>query len=181
MLKSLIHRLRLRVHDMATIKTLCEKAEEYALKSGEDMPGEEHFLLSAIALPDGTARRVFERINVDTDMLKKAIEKQHSEALQHIGIDPSLLNLNEDDVEIRRPKRNLYQSKPSAQALMKELVERRRKDRNIPLLGLHVVEVFTTKELGVVARSLKIMEVDRAALASAIEGELQSYKSQNTI
>ncbi|MGH6647625.1 hypothetical protein [Aquabacterium sp.] len=48
---SFIHRLKQRVRDMGTIKSLCLGAEEHAQQDGQDKPGAEHFLLSALDLP----------------------------------------------------------------------------------------------------------------------------------
>jgi ClpA/ClpB-like protein len=51
------------------------------------MPGAEHLLLAALELPDGTARRAFERVGADPNALRQAIEEQHAEALCAVGID----------------------------------------------------------------------------------------------
>ena len=86
---NLIKRIIYRFKDMATIKSLCLKAEEYAHKNGEEIPGAEHFLLSAFDLPDGTARRVFQRAGANPDDFEKAVKQQYNEALDSVGIDPT--------------------------------------------------------------------------------------------
>ena len=169
-------RMKLRMQDMSTVSALCQGAEQYAHKNGEESPGAEHFLLSAFDLPDSTARRVFERLGANPDELEQAIKKQYSEALSDIGLDASKVNLDDYDVKVQSPNRLLYESKPSAQSLMKELVELRKTDKDIPLLGLHVIEVLSAKKLGVVARALKLMGITQAALDDAVREELNSYK-----
>ena len=44
-----------KVRDMRTIKTLLSGAEAEAQRARESLPGAEHLLLSAVALPDGSA------------------------------------------------------------------------------------------------------------------------------
>ena len=69
----MLDRLKTRLHDMTTIATLCLKAEHYANERGLKEVGAEHFVLAALALPDGTARRVFERLGADPDGFADAI------------------------------------------------------------------------------------------------------------
>ena len=173
---SFINRIKLRMKDMGTIRALCEEAETYARKNGEESPGAEHFLLSALDLPDGTARRVFGRIGVESDQIENAIRSQHNEALSFVGMDVSKAGLTEDDIEIGKGHRILYESKPSAQSMMKALAELRKCDKDIPLRGLHVLEVLSSKDLGVVARTLKLMGVNKEAFKEAIQKELDHYK-----
>ena len=173
---SLFRRLKLRFKDMATISKLCQVAETYARKRGEGTPAEEHFLLSALDLPDGTARRVFERAGVSPDQLEKAIDQQHSEALSNIGVDVSKVSIDDTKVDSTVSPGVPFQSKPSAQSLMKDLAEMRRSDKDIPLLGLHIVEVLSYKELGVVARTMKLMGVSQSSLKEAVAKELEYYK-----
>ncbi|MGZ8476106.1 MAG: Clp protease N-terminal domain-containing protein, partial [Candidatus Limnocylindria bacterium] len=47
---------------MRTIKKLLTDAEVEARAMGEAEPGAEHLLLAALDLPDGSARRAFERL-----------------------------------------------------------------------------------------------------------------------
>lgn len=120
---SLFRRLRLRFKDMTTISKLCQAAEIYAKKRGEGAPAEEHFLLSALDLPDGTARRVFERVGANSDQLEKAIDQQHKDALKYIGIDASKVDLDDSKLKPTLSSSVPFESMPSAQALMKELVK----------------------------------------------------------
>ncbi|MCU7928295.1 MAG: Clp protease N-terminal domain-containing protein [Candidatus Thiodiazotropha sp. (ex Dulcina madagascariensis)] len=166
-------RIKLRILDMRTISKLISGADEEAHNNGEDKPGAEHYLLSALRLPDGTARRVFERIGVDPEQFQKAIEKQYSDALNAIGIDKGVL---EDDPEPVKPDRLLHNSKPSGQSVMKKLYALKKGDKDRPLLGAHVISVIANMKHGVAARSLRAMGVDQAALATAAKEEIDSFR-----
>lgn len=175
MFSSLVRRWKLRLKDMGTITALNLGAETIARKCGEEKPAAEHFLLSALDLPDGTARRVFERLGVNPDELDKAFEKQHHEALDQVGVDASKLEFYEDDFKIEKPKRVLYEVKPSAQTLMKDLHKLKKEDKDVPLLGLHVLQVLSAKEYGVVPRTLKILAINQKELQDALCKELEVY------
>jgi hypothetical protein len=75
------------LRDMRTIKVLLTEAERIARDLGDDEPGAEHLLLSAIGLPDGAAARALGRFDVDAARLRSAIEREHADALAAIGID----------------------------------------------------------------------------------------------
>jgi len=175
---SFIKRIQLRISDIKTINSLFTCAEIYAHKNGEDRPGEEHLLLSALDLPDGTVRRIFESIGADPRKLEEAINKQYNDALSSIGIDASKIDINHNDAEISTPKRILYDSKPSVTSLMKELVKNRKNNKNIPLLGAHVLEVIASKEQGVAARTLRTIGINRETLKNAVQNELRFHSTQ---
>jgi len=87
----MLQRIRHRLADMRTIKALCEAAERHALAGGEREPGPEHFMLAAFDLPDGQARRVFERLGVDPAGVRAAIAASHGAALAGVGVDAAVL------------------------------------------------------------------------------------------
>jgi len=82
----MLQRIRQRLNDMRTLHRLCTRAEHHARARGQPQPGAEHFLLAAIELPDGSARRAFARVGADPDALPAAIEQQYRDALAQIGI-----------------------------------------------------------------------------------------------
>ena len=164
-------RIKLRLRDIRTISKLIPGADEEAHLMGEDEPGAEHFLLSALKLPDGTARRVFERVGVDPKQFQAAIKKQYSDALKAIGIDAKII---EDAAEPVTSNRVLHNSKPSGQAVMKALYALKSHDKDRPLLGAHVVEVIARMEYGVAARALKAMGIEQHLILSAVKEELDS-------
>jgi Clp amino terminal domain, pathogenicity island component len=55
-------RIKARLSSMSTLKSLCLRAEQHALRDQQRQPGAEHFLLAALDLPDGTARQAFESL-----------------------------------------------------------------------------------------------------------------------
>ena len=166
-------RIRLRIRDVKTIGKLITGADQQAHLNGEEAPGAEHFLLSALNLPDGTARRVFQRIGADPEQFHKAINDQYNDALDSVGIDAKIIA---DEPEPVTSHRALHNAKPSGQALMKALYALKQSDKSRPLLGAHVVAVVAGMEHGVAARSLKAMGVNQAVIAAAVEKELDSFR-----
>ena len=160
--------IKRRVRDMQTIKALCESAEVHAHTRGEAKPGAEHFVLAALDLPDGTARRAFERLRVCPDRFGDAIDQQYSDALRNAGID-LLLTPGAQPVPANKGP---YRFEHSAQALMQELSNRNDSDR-VPLLGAHVVSVVANTRYGVAARTLRAMGISGAELAEAAAGEIK--------
>ena len=154
--------------EFLTIKQLLEGAERLAQKSGESLPGAEHLLLSALALPDGTARRAFERLGVDSAGLPSAIAAQHEDALRAVGIEVDAKDLDRPAPEAR----GVFLSTASAQNAFKRAVELSGKPEPRRLRGAHVVLAVTEMEHGTVARALTRMGVDREHLAAAARQEL---------
>jgi ATP-dependent Clp protease ATP-binding subunit ClpA len=173
----MFQRLKSRLRDMVTLKALCEAAEQHARQSGEEKPGAEHFLLSALELQDGTAQRAFERSGVDPNGLRKAIAAQYDAALRSIGVDPATLQARDNDPDVVPPTRKIYDAQPSGQAVMQALAARKQEDEDKPLLGAHVVAVIAEMKLGVAARALRIMGIDPDALAAAASTEIKSFRA----
>jgi ATP-dependent Clp protease ATP-binding subunit ClpA len=150
-----------------TIRELLEGAERLAQQSGDAQPGAEHLLLSALSLPDGTARRAFERLGADPDDLQSAIAAQHADALQAVGIE-----LGAGEAAPAPEARGVYLSTPSAQTAFRRAVELSKHPKPRRLLGAHVVAAVAEIERGTVARALRRMGVDREKLAAAARDEL---------
>jgi len=51
----------------------------------------------------------------------------------------------------------------------------KKKDKDRPLLGAHVVGVVASMEHGVAARALRVMGVDQAGISRAVSEELESF------
>lgn len=169
-------RIRLRLRDMKTVSQLISGADKQANILGEEDPAAEHFVLSAFNLPDGTAKRVFDRIGADPDNFIGAIKQQYSDALSSVGISHDVI---EDAPEPIEDSKLFHGSQPSGQAVMKSLYASKQDDKDRPLLGAHVVAVAADMEFGTVARALKAMGVDRSQLAKAAKDELDSALSDN--
>lgn len=146
-------------------------AERLARASGEALPGAEHLLLSALALPDGTARRAFERLGVNPDGLASAIVAQHEDALRTVGIEPGK---GGPPVVSAPDARGVFHSTPSAQAVFRRAVELSRTPKPRRLLGARVVVAVAEMEHGTVARALSHMGVNRPQLEAAARQELAS-------
>lgn len=154
--------LKRRISDMAVIRRLCLEAEAYARKDGQYEPGAEHFLLAALDLPDGTARRAFARVGGDHESLEATIAAQHDSALSAIGVTPNI-NLKPG---ITEPSGGLYLAAPSGQQVMQELAAHR--IANSPgLVGADIVAIVAAFPRGVAARALREMGVSRDALRQA--------------
>jgi ATP-dependent Clp protease ATP-binding subunit ClpA len=160
-------RLKNPFRDMRTIRMLLEGAEAEANRAGESMPAAEHLLLAALELPDGTARRAFERVGADPGALRQAIEDQHAEALRAIGIDA-------DTAELAGPTAPLangvYRSSGSAQSAFQAAGTLARKTRS-QLVGAHVVLAIADMEHGTAVRALRARGIDIDALAAAAREE----------
>ena len=174
--------IRQRCRDMGTIKTLCFEAEKLANAEGQKEPGAEHFVLSALALPDGTARKAFLRIHADPDNFRAAITQQYEDALQNVGIAlPRDAEISSELTPVPTSK-GLYKTQPSAQALMqtltREIMKKEQKaDSTAPLLSAHVLLAATSAQYSVAARAFRAMGVDPAKLAEAASAEIVAYRT----
>lgn len=166
----MFRRLRQRLRDMATIKALCEGAERHARGNGQPQPGAEHFLLAALDLPDGSARRAFERVHADADGFRAAMMRQYQEALRSVGLNGASVH-DEGDALPASPHPAPYRAQPSGQAVMQRLAQLPRTHPAAPLLGTHVVVVVASMEHGVAIRSLKAMGIEPQALRAAAQSE----------
>lgn len=156
------------INEFQTIKQLLGEAERLANESGETLPGPEHLLLSALALPDGTARRAFKRLGADPDGLQAAIAAQHDDALRAVGIQ-----VDADGPVVPAPEaRGVFNSTPSAQAAFRRAVELSKSQKPRRLRGAHVVLAVTEMERGTMVRTLDRMGVNRDELAAAAREEL---------
>lgn len=167
----MFHRMKRRFGDMKTLTALISGADEQAQLSGEEEPGAEHYLLSALTLSDGSAARVFERVGVDPNQFRDAVHQQYDDALQSVGINANGHFVHPEPIASSRVFHN---SKPSGQAVIKALYALRREDQETPLLGAHVVDVVTKMNHGVAARALRAMGVDPAQITQAIHEELST-------
>lgn len=57
-------------------------ADKQANISGEEGLGAEHFVLSALNLPDGSAKHAFDWVGANTNEFRDAINKQYREAFK---------------------------------------------------------------------------------------------------
>jgi hypothetical protein len=162
------------IREFRTIRQLLEGAERVAHDSGEELPGAEHLLMAALALPDGTATGAFGRLGVDPEGLPGAIRSQHADALRAVGIDPG----EAGPLEVPVPDgRGVFRATPAGQAAFRRAVELSGTSKPRRLLGAHVVVAVCEMEHGTVARSLRHLGVDREELAAAARVELDRIRT----
>ena len=157
------------VRDMRTIKRLLTEAEAEARSGGEQTPGPEHLLLAATALPDGTAARALERVGVDPQRLRTAIEEAHASALAAVGIEVE--HRAGGASGLRSPAAGVFRSAPQAQQVFQEAVALSKSTKPSGLKGAHVVAATTRLEHGTAARALAALGVDRDRLRDAARAE----------
>ncbi|MGY1618829.1 Clp protease N-terminal domain-containing protein [Geodermatophilus sp. SYSU D00691] len=155
------------VRDVRTIKQLLTGAEAEARAAGEDLPGPEHLLLAAAALPDGTAPRALVQVGVDPARLRAAVERAHERALAAVGVDAGPV-----DDGLQAPAAGPFRSTPQAQQVFQEAVRLAKSARPARLRGAHVVAAVCDLERGTAARALTELGVDRARLRAAALAEV---------
>eukprot|EP01034_Spumella_vulgaris_P032164 gene32164-39721_t len=137
------------LQDMRTIKSLCEGAESEARKAGQERPGAEHYVLSALGLDDGSAARVFGRLGVSPQAYRVALAGLHAGALNTLGIEAG--GVGEPQPATGKPEA-LFDSQPSGQALMQALPELAKRSQ-CPLCGAHVLLAAAGMQHSVAARA----------------------------
>ncbi|MGY1753403.1 Clp protease N-terminal domain-containing protein [Blastococcus sp. SYSU D01042] len=153
------------VRDVRTIKRLLTQAEAEARSGGEQTPGPEHLLLAATALPDGSAARALQRVGVDPQRLRTAIEEAHEDALAAVGIEVE--HRSDGAAGLHSPATGAFRSTPQAQQVFQEAVTLSKSTKPSGLTGAHVVAATTRLEHGTAARALAALGVDRDRLREA--------------
>lgn len=164
------------LQDIRIMNALLPAADAEAFRSGEPSAGAEHLILAALELPEGSARRAFERIGADPGGFRDAVAAQHDEALRMFGahrLDESIGDrLPEPPDKPRGPLR----SSASAQELFKRVVKLIRKEKS-QLYGAYIVLAATDFEDGTVARAFRQMGIRRADLRVAAREELDAINA----
>jgi ATP-dependent Clp protease ATP-binding subunit ClpA len=163
---------------MRTIKKLLTDAETEARAMGVAEPGAEHLLLAALNLPDGSARRAFERAGADPDGVRPAIVDEQAQALVGIGFEAESARTLSAPTPLDPPTgRGVYRAGASAQEAFQAASALAAKDGPFRLNGAHVVAAVAEMEHGTAARVLQVMGVERQALAEAARAELESVRA----
>ena len=169
-------RLRSRLHDMRTVSALLRTAERIARAGGDERPGAEHALLAALELPDGSARRVFERLGVDPASVPGAIEAQHLDALDSIGVPRASGAAVARTGSPLPPPEGGYAAEPSLTNLMRSAANADAA-REGPLRGVHFLDALARTEHGVCARTLRRLGIAPEALRAAVAAESGSPRA----
>ena len=158
--------------DMRTIKHLLTDAERIAREMGEEEPGAEHLLLSALRLPDGSAIRALAAVGVDDERIRTALRHEQADALVAAGVPRETAEAMSEPAPLGPGGAPLlYGAGPSAREVFQEAgsLARASKQR---LVGAHVVAAIVRLERGTVPRVLARLGVDRQQLAAAARAEL---------
>jgi ATP-dependent Clp protease ATP-binding subunit ClpA len=139
------------IREFRTIQLLLGGAERLAREAGAELPGAEHMLLAALSLPDGTARRAFERAGVGLDRLASASGVPTASATR---------------------RSRVFRATPEAQAAFRRAVDLSATPRPRRLLGAHVVIAVCEEEFEAVTRAVGGGGPDRERLVAAARAEL---------
>lgn len=71
--------------DMRTIKRLLTRPAAEALRAGEEAPAPEHLFLAATTLTDVTAAHALERVGIDPQGRRTAIDQVHVSVRAAVG------------------------------------------------------------------------------------------------
>jgi ATP-dependent Clp protease ATP-binding subunit ClpA len=158
--------------DMRTIKQLLTDAERIAREMGEEEPGAEHLLLSAIGLPDGSAARALGSLAVDADGIRAALRAEQADALVVAGVPREKAETMADPEPLGPAGAPLlYGAGPSAREVFQEAGRLARSSKQ-RFAGAHVVVAITGLERGTMPRVLDRLGIDRVRLADAARAEL---------
>ena len=158
--------------DMRTIKQLLTEAERIAREMGQEEPGAEHLLLSAIALPDGSAGRALGSLGVDADRIRAALRDEQADALVAAGMPRDRAEAMADPTPLGPAAAPiLYGAGPSAREVFQDAGKLARSSKQ-RLAGAHVVAAVAGLERGTMPRVLERLDIDRQRLAEAAFAEL---------
>ena len=162
---------RSRLQDIRIMNELFPAADAVAAADGEPKAGAEHLLIAALDLDTGSARRAFERAGADPDQFRVTVREQHADAMRSVGIRPLNDDLLDEHLPPPAPVTGLHVGSPSGHELFRGVVELVRRERS-QLYGAYFVLVAAETEHGTIARALRHMDVDPAALAAAARAEI---------
>ena len=172
----MLKRLKRRLQDMKTVFALCRAAETHALADGQEQPGSEHFLLAALDLPEGSARRAFARAGMEPEVLKPAISQQYLDALGEAGLHPGAAAAVLGVPDPLQRKRIPPRAKSSAIGLLERLSSREGLPRNTVLSGALIIASIARERHSVAARALRAARIDSGKLAEAALAEVAVSK-----
>ena len=158
--------------DMRTIKQLLTDAERISRLMGQEEPGAEHLLLSAIELPDGSAGRALATLGVDAAGIRAALRDEQADALVAAGMPRDRAEAMSDPTPLGAAAAPiLYGAGPSAREVFQEAGRLARASRQ-RLAGAHVVAAVAGLERGTLPRALERLGVDPQRLAEAAYAEM---------
>jgi ATP-dependent Clp protease ATP-binding subunit ClpA len=160
--------------DMRTIKQLLTDAERISREMGQEEPAAEHLLLSAMSLPDGSARRALGSLGVDAERIRAALRDEQADALVAAGMPRERAEALASPTPLgpgAAPM--LYGAGPSAREVFQDAGRLARSSKQ-RLAGAHVVAAVARLERGTMPRVLERLGVNPEQLADAARAELAS-------
>ncbi|SEO75888.1 Clp protease N-terminal domain-containing protein [Trujillonella endophytica] len=155
------------IRDIRTIKRLLTGAEAEARSAGEAVPGPEHLLLSAAALPDGSAARALARLGTDAAALRSAVAATHAEALTDLGLEAGTAPAP----ALATPAAGPMRTSPQAQQVFQRAVELSKRASPAGLRGVHVLAAVGELERGTAVRALRRLGVEPGQVTAAARAE----------
>lgn len=163
----MIKQIKQRLNNMKTVARLISISERYANDMGETEAGAEHLVLAAFDLPDGTARKAFQKAGANPDDYKEAIEKQYQDALNAVGI-----HVPSDEIVEPVRKNTLPEGKPSFRNVLRDMMPNTKFWSAKPLIGATVLVAVSRQESGVAVRALRVLGIDPQKLETVAEQHL---------
>ncbi|WIV97445.1 Clp protease N-terminal domain-containing protein [Kinneretia aquatilis] len=165
--------IRNRLADVRQLSRLCSEAEQQARQLGQARPGSEHFTLAALALPDGSALRVFQQLGIDAAAYRAALQSQHAEALAAAGIalDPASAAAAAPQA-LAGEAGGLYRAEASAQVFMQRLAAARGPMGSRRLHSADVLLAVSQESYSLAARAFQQLGISAQRLATAARAEL---------
>lgn len=163
------------------MEKLFTTAEAEAERAGVTKPGAEYLVISALQLPEGSARRAFERVGADPEAFRDAVGGRHEDAPLPIGIDSIDGHPDQRLPEPARSHRPV-QYGTSGRELFQSVVSLVRREKS-QIYGASIVFVAAQIDHGTTPRALQRMNVDRSELAAAARAELDllaEYRARST-
>jgi hypothetical protein len=159
------------VEDIRTMERLFTVAEAEAARAGDSKPGAEYLVLSALQLPEESARRAFERIGADPDDFRVAAIDGYDDPQGAVStelVDEHLAPQPAEPVRSSRP----VQYGASGRELFQKVVELVRREKT-QIYGAYIVLVAAQIDHGTTPQALQRMGLDRHELAAAARAELE--------
>lgn len=144
-------------------------AEAHARALGDELPGPEHLLLSALDLEDGSAVRICAGVGLDPASFRATLRREHDAALATVGIcaGPSVSAAMEQTTPA-----GVFRSTGQGREAFQRTLAVMRESGARALIGAHVVVAVAELEHGTVVRALDANGIDRGELRDAAIAEI---------
>jgi hemoglobin len=142
----------------------------------DSRPQRSIWCFAALDLPEGSARRALERIGHTPVDYRRAIARQHGDALRAVGIEVGDETVPAQGRSDAGNGKGTCRTTANARTLFDAASELARADKDAPLSGAHVTRALCDLEHDTAARALEKLGVHAAELAGAAEAELRAIR-----